>query len=78
MFKRDVLSWNKGRRVAVFAAGHGRKHLRPAKRRSTDLNVYPQFVFHTANELSLSSPALCVSVLRVWTVCTLAVVCASV
>lgn len=37
------------------------RQLRPAKRRSTDLDVYPQFVFHTGNELSLSSASLAVS-----------------
>ncbi len=41
------------------------RQLRPAKRRSTDLDVYPQFVFHTDNVLSLSSASLAVSVLAV-------------
>jgi len=34
----------------------------PAKWRSTDLNVYPQFVFHTGDEPSLSPASLAVSV----------------
>lgn len=40
------------------------RQLRPAKRRSTDLDVYPQFhTLHTGNVLSLSSSSLAVSML---------------
>lgn len=60
-----MLGWNKGRRVAVFCLDVAERQLRPAKRRSTDLDVYPQFVFHTGNELSLSSASLAVSMFTV-------------
>lgn len=65
MFKREVLGWNKGRRVAVLRLDVAERQLRPAKRRSTDLDVYPQFVFHTGNVLSLSSASLAVSMFTV-------------
>lgn len=61
MFKREVLGWNKGRRVAFLRLDVAERQLRLAKRRSNDLDVYPQFVFHTGNELSLSSASLAVS-----------------
>ena len=65
MFKREVLGWNKGRRVAVFRLDVAEWQLRAAKRRYTDLDVYPHFVFHTGSELSLSSASLVVSMFTV-------------
>ncbi len=50
-----------GRRVAVLRLDVAERQLRPAKRRSTDLDVYPQFVFHTGHVLSLSSASLAAS-----------------
>lgn len=41
-----------GERVAFFfGLDVAVRQLRPAKSRSTDLDVYPQFVFHTGNVL---------------------------
>lgn len=75
MFKREVLGWNKGRRVVVLWLDVAERQLMPAKRRSTDLDVYPQFVFHTGSELSLSSASLAVSVLTVSVLCVPLSVC---
>lgn len=66
MFKREVLVWNKGRRLAVLWLDVTERQLRPAKTRSTDLDVYPQSVFHTGNVLSLSSASLAVAMCLHW------------
>lgn len=66
MFKREVLVWNKGRRLAVLRLDVAERQLRPAKTRSTDLDVYPQSVFHTGNVLSLSSASLAVAMCLHW------------
>lgn len=54
-----------GEEGGSFRLDVAERQLRPAKRRSTDLDVYPQFVFHTGNVLSLSSASLAVSTFTV-------------
>lgn len=63
-FKKEVLDWNEGSGVVVLRLDVAERQLRPAKRRSSDLDVYPLFVFHMGNELPLSPASLAVS--AVW------------
>ena len=64
MFKREVLGWNKGRRVVVLRPGHGRKAAE-ACQGDPLIWMFTHSLFFTGNELFLSSASLAVSMFRV-------------
>lgn len=82
VLKREVCSWNKGRGrewggwwrgtwgwFGGWTWQRGGRGGVPAKRRSTDLDVYPRFDFHRGGAPSLSSASLAASMCPCWTGC---------